>query len=147
MEKLRVDKWLWAARFYKTRSLAADAVNKGQVLVNGQKPKPSRGIAIGDQLQISRNPQVFHVTVLALNDKRRPATEARLLYQESEDSIAQREIVAGQMKNEWAVARGLRGEGRPSKRQRRQIIRFQNTRPGDHEQSPENGPARSSPDD
>lgn len=126
-EKLRIDKWLWAARFFKTRSSATDAVNKGQVLVNGQKPKPSRGIGVGDTLSIFRSPQEFTVTVLALNEKRRPAAEARLLYLESEESIVRREATAAQLRDEWAVVRGLRGEGRPTKRQRRQIIRFQTT--------------------
>ncbi len=123
-EKLRIDKWLWAARFFKTRSNASDAVSKGQVLVNGQKPKPSRGIAVGDVLDISRDTTKYTVTVLALLDKRRPAVEARALYQESEESIALREASAQQRKDEWTVMRGLRGEGRPSKRQRRQIVRF-----------------------
>ena len=130
-EKLRIDKWLWAARFYKTRSAATDAVQKGQIMVNGQRPKPSRGVAVGDTLSITRSPHTFVVTVLALNDKRRPAAEARQLYTESEQSIAQRELVTAQLKDEWAVVRGLRGEGRPSKRQRRQIIRFQSSQASD----------------
>lgn len=130
-EKLRIDKWLWAARFYKTRSSATGAVNKGQVLVNGQKPKPSRGISVGDVLSIDRSSQLFTVTVMALNEKRRSATEARLLYEESDESIALREIATAQLKDEWAVVRGLRGDGRPSKKQRRQIIRFQNSQSSD----------------
>lgn len=125
MEKLRLDKWLWAARFYKTRSAATDAISKGRVSVNGQTTKPSRNISIGDNLLINRIPYRYEVTVLGLNDKRRPATEARELYEESEQSIRAREEEAEKFKADRMISRGLRGSGRPSKRQRRQIIRFQ----------------------
>jgi len=124
-ERLRIDKWLWAARFFKTRSIASNAVSKGQVLVNGQKPKPARGLSVGDVLQITRDNTQYTVTVLALSDKRRPAVEASALYTENEESIQKREAATQQRRDEWSVMRGLRGEGRPSKRQRRQIVRFQ----------------------
>lgn len=125
MEKLRLDKWLWAARFYKTRSAATDAINKGRVAVNGQTTKPSRNISVGDCLLINRIPYRFEVTVLGLNDKRRPASEARELYQESDQSIQARQEEAERFKADRMISQGLRGSGRPSKRQRRQIIRFQ----------------------
>lgn len=125
MEKLRIDKWLWAARFYKTRSAATDAVNKGRITVNGQSTKPSRNIAAGDTLSINRIPYRYEVTVLGLNAQRRPAPEARALYIESDASIAAREAESNVLRNERLVSSGLRGSGRPNKRQRRQIIRFQ----------------------
>jgi len=125
MDKQRIDKWLWAARFYKTRSAATSAINKGRVSVNDQSTKPSRLITIGDRLNINKIPYRFVVTVQGLNDQRRPAMEARELYVESEASIAAREAEAAFLRNERLISSGLRGSGRPSKRQRRQIIRFQ----------------------
>lgn len=148
-EKLRIDKWLWAARFFKTRRTASDAVSKGQVLVNGQKIKPSRNIAIGDVLEISREAGEYTITILALNDKRRPASEASLLYEESEESIRQRELSSLQRKQDWLVARGLRGEGRPNKRQRRQIVRFrtnQNAYSSEHSSTGDNNDKSDDPE-
>lgn len=127
MDRQRIDKWLWAARFYKTRSAATDAIAKGQVEVNGQKPKPSRNISAGDSVSVFRTPYLYELTVLGLNEHRRPAAEAQTLYEESDNSIAARADVALQQKTERMVNRGLSGDGRPSKRQRRQIIRFQTT--------------------
>ncbi len=124
---MRLDKWLWAARFYKTRSLAADAIGKGRIQVNEQRIKRSRTIGIGDTVQIQRNPFSYHINVLGLNDQRRPAVEAQTLYSESDASIAERERVAATLRNEHIISRGLMGTGRPHKRQRRQIIRFQNS--------------------
>jgi len=125
-ERLRIDKWLWAARFFKTRSVAHDAIAKNRVKVDGQRIKPSRTVQVGDTIQIEKSPYVFDVTVLALNDKRRPASEASLLYSESADSIAAREVQSANSRLEYQVHAGLAGSGRPSKNQRRQIIRFQN---------------------
>ena len=123
---MRVDKWLWAARFFKTRSIANDAIAKNRVRVGGQRIKPSRSLQIGDTVQIEKPPYVFDVTVLGLNDKRRPASEASLLYQESDESIATREELAQSVRANYQMQSGIAGTGRPSKKQRRQIIRFQN---------------------
>jgi len=123
---MRVDKWLWAARFFKTRSIANDAIAKNRVRVGGQRIKPSRSLQIGDTVQIEKPPYVFDVTVLGLNDKRRPASEASLLYEESDESIAAREELAQSVRANYQMQSGIAGTGRPSKKQRRQIIRFQN---------------------
>jgi len=126
LNRLRIDKWLWCARFFKTRSVATDAISKNRVRVDGQRIKPSRTVQIGDTVQIEKPPYVFDVTILGLNDKRRPASEAALLYEESEASIAARKVQSASAKLEYQTQVGLAGAGRPSKKQRRQIIRFQN---------------------
>jgi len=132
INRLRIDKWLWAARFFKTRSIATDAIAKNRVRVGGQRIKPSRSIQVGDTVQIEKPPYTFDVTVLALNDKRRPASEASLMYEESEQSIATRASQSASARLNYQVQAGLAGDGRPSKKQRRQIIRFQNQ----HDQAP-----------
>lgn len=132
LNRLRVDKWLWAARFFKTRSIATDAIAKNRVRVDGQRIKPSRTVQVGDTVQIEKPPYVFEVTVLGLNDKRRPASEAALLYEESAQSIAARESTRADARMNYQMQAGLAGTGRPSKKQRRQIIRFQNL----HDQTP-----------
>ncbi len=121
-----MDKWLWAARFFKTRSIAADAISKNRVRIDGQRIKPSRTLQVGNTVQIEKPPYRFDVTVLGLNDKRRPASEAALLYQESEESIAARDQARDSLRIERQLHVGLAGVGRPTKKQRRQIIRFQN---------------------
>jgi len=124
--KLRIDKWLWAARFFKTRSMASDAIAKNRVRVAGQRIKSSRTISVGDMILIEKPPYEFEVQVLNLNDQRRPASEAVLLYQETDDSVEQRELLRSRLRNDRIARLGLAGSGKPSKRQRRQIIRFQN---------------------
>ncbi len=124
--KLRIDKWLWAARFFKTRSMASDAIAKNRVRVAGQRIKSSRTISVGDMILIEKPPYEFEVQVLNLNDQRRPASEAVLLYQETDDSVEQRELLQSRLRNDRIARLGLAGSGKPSKRQRRQIIRFQN---------------------
>ena len=124
--KLRLDKWLWAARFFKTRSMAADAVSKNRVQVDGQRVKPSRTIAPGTAVAIEKGPYVFEVTVLALNEERRPASEAQGLYEESAESVERRRALAARLRADREARLGLAGDGRPNKKQRRQIIRFQN---------------------
>ena len=126
IERQRLDKWLWAARFYKTRSTASSQIQKGRVSVNGQRGKPSRLIGVGDQVIVQKIPYNFEITVIALNEQRRSATEAQTLYEESAESIEQRTEEAARRRAERAADQGLRGEGRPTKRQRRQIIRFRN---------------------
>lgn len=124
--KLRIDKWLWAARFFKTRSMASDAIAKNRVRVDGQRIKASRTISVGDRVQIEKPPYEFDVTVLGLSDQRRGAKEAVLLYQETDDSVERRAVLSARLRNDRMARLGVAGAGRPSKRQRRQIIRFQN---------------------
>lgn len=121
-DKLRLDKWLWAARFFKTRQPAHEALELGRVLVNGERVKASRVARVGDLLQVRIDKLVYNVTILALASQRRPAAEARLLYSESEESIAAREHQIGLQKAEHASF--PYGEGRPTKKARRDIIRF-----------------------
>ena len=122
MSGIRIDKWLWAARFFKTRSLATDAVSGGKVRLNEAPTKPSRDVKPGDRLEISNGDTRWQVVVLALSDKRGPAPEARLLYEETAASIAERE--AEQQRRQLALEPAAEIHGRPTKRDRRQIDRF-----------------------
>ena len=124
-DKLRLDKWLWAARFFKTRSLAKAAVEGGKVQLGGQRVKVSREISAGDILQIRQGWDERVVVVKALSEQRRGAPEAQLLYEETADSIAKREEAAAARK----AAGGMidRPAQRPDKRQRRQIHRFKDS--------------------
>lgn len=118
----RLDKWLWAARFYKTRSLAVEAINGGKVHLNNNRVKPSRTIKPDDVLTISKPPYEHIITVLGLAKQRRPAPEAQQLYIESETSINKREKLHKELENQPL---GFRFEkGRPNKRDRRHIIKF-----------------------
>ena len=119
--KLRIDKWLWAARFFKTRSLAIAAIESGKVEVNEVRVKPAKAVDIGDLLEISLGPYQFVVEVLGLSDKRGPAPQAQKLYKETEASIKCREELAFQRK---AQAQNDTREGRPTKKDRRDIERF-----------------------
>lgn len=119
---MRLDKWLWAARFFKTRTLASDAISGGKVQLNGARIKPSREVKIGDRLEIANSETRWELTVLALSDKRGPAPEARLLYEESQASIASRE--AQRETRQLVVDPAADLHGRPTKRDRRQINRF-----------------------
>jgi len=118
MERLRLDKWLWAARFHKTRSLACEEIDKGRVLVNGGVAKPARELKVGDSVLLRSGPVSRTVTVLALSDKRGPAPVAALLYQETEDSLRQRQQAAEQRRLAPEPALSL-SQGRPTKRDRR----------------------------
>lgn len=120
--KLRLDKWLWAARFFKTRSLAKAAIEGGKVHLDGQRVKVSKEICVGALLQIRQGWDERVVVVKALSDQRRGAPEAQLLYQETAESIARREAEASARK----AAGGMvdRPARRPTKKQRRQIHRF-----------------------
>ena len=124
-DKVRLDKWLWAARFFKTRALATEAINGGHVHLNGSRPKPSRNLSIGDELTIKKGQDSFEDTVLLLADKRGPATIAQQLYAEDEASRLKREEMAEQRRLEAAAQ--PRQQKRPDKQGRRQIIRFINT--------------------
>ena len=118
MEKLRIDKWLWAARFYKTRSLACDDIDKGRVEINGVVVKPAREVKAGDSLQLRMGPVTLTVTVLTVSDKRGPAPVAALLYKETEESIRSRQLAAEQRRLAPEPALTLT-QGRPTKRDRR----------------------------
>ncbi|HPE58866.1 MAG: RNA-binding S4 domain-containing protein [Thiothrix sp.] len=123
LDALRLDKWLWAARFFKTRALAVEAVNGGHVQVNEERVKPSRNIRIGDEVRIRKGADTWKVTVLALNDKRRPAREAALLYQEDEYQREQREAEI-EMRRLHGVNVRVR---KPDKRERRKLDAFKNS--------------------
>lgn len=119
-EKLRLDKWLWAARLYKTRSLAATEIAKGRVLVNNQQAKPAREVVIGDCLSVRKEEPPIHVRVLAISSIRGPAVVARLLYEETAESIAARERAAEMRRLAPEPAQDMLA-GRPTKRDRRLI--------------------------
>lgn len=120
LDKIRLDKWLWAARFYKTRSLASDEIGKGRVLVNGQPAKPAREVGAGDLVTVRKIDPPIHVRVVAVSAVRGPAPVARQLYEETADSIAARERAAEMRRLAPEPALGL-SEGRPTKRDRRRI--------------------------
>ncbi len=126
-DRVRLDKWLWAARFFKTRSLAKAAIEGGKVHLGGQRVKVSKEISIGDTLQIRQGWDDRIIVVLALSDQRRGAPEAQSLYQETAESSARREAAAAARK----AAGGMidRPAHRPTKKQRRQIHRFKDTMP------------------
>ena len=116
--KFRIDKWLWAARFFKTRSLSVDAIECGKVLWNGVRVKPAKSLVVGDMLTIRMGPYQFVVEVLALSSNRGPAPQAQLLYRETEESILRRKALSDEIKSQPAPT-FLRG--RPTKRDRREI--------------------------
>lgn len=118
--KVRLDKWLWAARFYKTRSLSSDEIDKGRVTVNGQVAKPSRDVKPGDVLELRSGPVVRTVVVRALSGVRGPAPVAALLYDETDESLARRQDQAEQRRLAPEPALALQ-QGRPTKRDRRDM--------------------------
>lgn len=124
---MRLDKWLWAARFFKTRALATEAVNGGKVHLNDNRVKPGREVKVGDSLSIQRGGYTFEISVLGINKQRRPAKEAQLLFEESEASIVARQELAANQK--LANSGMAHSERRPNKRERRHIIKF--TRKGE----------------
>jgi ribosome-associated heat shock protein Hsp15 len=124
---IRLDKWLWAARFYKTRSLATAAISGGKVHVNGERVKPSRDARIGDSISLTRGKEPLEVMVRALSDKRGPAAAAQALYEETTASINERAARAVLRKSRALT--NPAPEKRPDKRSRRNIIRF--TKRGD----------------
>ena len=118
---MRIDKWLWAARFYKTRSIASDAVEGGHVEVNGERAKPAKQIKPGDELRIRLNQNTFVVHVRGLSERRGPARDAQLLYEETAESRVERERLAEQRR--LAPAPAYEEGGRPTKRDRRDLSR------------------------
>ena len=125
-DKLRIDKWLWAARFFKTRGLAVDAVEAGRVTMNEARIKPAKAIGAGDHLVIRLGQYHFEVEVLGLSNKRGPASEAQKLYRESDQSKARRAEIAANLK---ALPQPI-FKGRPTKRDRREIERFESETKG-----------------
>ena len=121
-DTMRIDKWLWAARFYKTRALATQAVTGGKVHMNGERIKPARKLVPGDRLAIRKGPYQFDITVERLCTQRRPAATARTLYSESGESIQTRHALYRERKLQGVSAR--QRERRPDKRTRRLIHRF-----------------------
>lgn len=120
MEQLRIDKWLWAARFYKTRSLASDDIVKGRVQVNDQLAKPAREVKVGDVVMLRQGPVSRTIKVLGISAQRGPAPVAQLLYAETAESIAAREHAAAQRRLAGEPSEAIE-HGRPTKRDRRNI--------------------------
>ena len=125
-DKLRIDKWLWAARFFKTRSLAVEAVESGKVTMNEVRIKPAKAIGMGDHLDIRLGQYHFEIEVLGLSNRRGPAPEAQKLYRESDESKARRAEIAANLK---ALPQPT-FKGRPTKRDRRDIERFESATRG-----------------
>ena len=121
-DSVRLDTWLWAARFYKTRALASDAVTGGKVHLGGNRVKPSRRVKIDDCFEIQRGFELYEVIVTGISDRRGSASDAQNLYQETETSVEKRNDEAE--KRKLAMMQRPRSETRPDKRQRRKIRQF-----------------------
>lgn len=119
---MRLDKWLWAARFFKTRALAQKHIELGRILVNGMKVKNSKNITVGDTIDLTLNSLPYKIKVAALNHQRRPAPEARLLYTEDMDTAARRE--QQRLLDQASRVSAAYPDGRPTKRDRRQLDRM-----------------------
>jgi ribosome-associated heat shock protein Hsp15 len=120
MEKLRIDKWLWAARFYKTRSLAVDEIDKGRVRINDLEAKPAREVKVGDTVALRQGPVTRTLTVLGISNQRGAAPVAQQLYLETEESIALR-VVAAEQRRLHPEPASSQEHGRPTKRDRRTL--------------------------
>jgi len=118
---MRLDKWLWAARFFKTRSLAAAAIAAGHVSVNGERAKAAKALRAGDAIEIRKPPFVHSIVVRALSERRGPAAEAQALYEETVESRSRRMQVAAELRG---VSAGPRFRGRPTKKDRRDYERW-----------------------
>ena len=121
-EKVRLDKWLWAARFFKTRSLAAEAIGAGHVEVNGERVKRAKGVQAGDRVTVRLGQYLHHVIVRDVADRRGPASVAATLYEETPESRAAREQRRGEMQSLSSAF--AYGEGKPTKKERRELDRF-----------------------
>ena len=126
IESLRIDKWLWAARFFKTRSLAAQAVSGGLVRIADQRIKASRRVRRGEIVHVRRGVQEWDVVVKGLRDERRPAPQAQTLYEETPASIERR--TSERARREQAEMRRARAQGRPTKRERRALVHWRERR-------------------
>ena len=127
MDSLRIDKWLWAARFYKTRSLAAEEIGKNRVQVNGQDAKASREVRPGDRVRLRQGPVEREVVVRGISAIRGPASVAQQLYEETPESVQRREAAAQQRRLAMEPALAIE-QGRPTKRDRRQMDKAWNDR-------------------
>ena len=125
-ERVRLDKWLWAARFYKTRALAADAIDGGKVEVNGERTRRSRLLGVGDSVRVRKRPFEQIVVVRGLSEQRGPAAAAATLYEETPDSRRAREETATQLRAMGPPV--FREQGRPSKKERRDLDRWRRGR-------------------
>ena len=123
-DSIRLDKWLWAARFFKTRKLAAEAISGGKVHLNNQRAKPGKEISIGARLTISKDQYSWDITVTGINNQRRPAQEASLLYQETEASRLKRQQLIIQQREERSLLEHSERPHKPNKKERRLIHRF-----------------------
>ena len=121
-DHVRLDSWLWAARFFKTRSLAARAIDGGKIQLNGERAKRSKAVRAGDEVRARLGPYEFHVYVRGLAERRGPASEAARLYEESAAGKRARELLAHQLRVAPAIT--YEGKGRPTKRDRREIERL-----------------------
>ena len=122
--QVRLDKWLWAARFFKTRSMAREAISGGKVHLNGNRAKPARTLTPGDELRIQRGEDEYIITVVELSSRRGPAAVAQTLYEESNEHRERRERLTQERRLQHQQDAGR--ERRPDKRQRRRLIRFKN---------------------
>jgi ribosome-associated heat shock protein Hsp15 len=123
MDRVRIDKWLWAARFYKTRSQATEAVDGGKVELNGARVKPAKDVKVGDEVRIRLGPYEHHLVVRALSDRRGSASVAQTLYEETPESIAARE----KLREDHRLAPAMfvyEEKGRPTKKDRRALADF-----------------------
>ncbi len=130
MDKLRIDKWLWAARFYKTRSLATDEIDKGRVSINGQEVKPAREVKVGDTVSLRREGSTRTVVVKGVSDVRGPAPVAQQMYEETAESLQERQRAAEQRRYAREPALAIE-HGRPTKRGRRELDEAQRQGWGD----------------
>ena len=122
-KRIRIDKWLWAARFYKTRAKAAAAVSGGKIDLNGDRAKPAKAVKEGDQLVLRIGAYEWDIAIAALSERRGPASEAQQLYSETQQSREARAERAAQLKEERQSV-PIYAKGRPTKRERRNIIKF-----------------------
>ena len=119
---VRLDTWLWCARFFKTRALAAQAVDGGKVVVNGARAKRAKALKVGDRVRLRKGPFVYHLSVRGLSERRGPTAAAARLYEEDADTKALRERLAEQLR--IAPSARFEGKGRPTKKQRRDLDRL-----------------------
>ncbi len=124
LDGTRIDKWLWAARFFKTRSLATEAVDGGRIEINGNRAKPSREVKPGDRVAVSLGRETRSVVVRGILERRGPANVAQQLYEETPESIARREEASAARRLQAEPALERQGEGRPTKRERRVLERW-----------------------
>ncbi|MEO7085537.1 MAG: RNA-binding S4 domain-containing protein [Gemmatimonadaceae bacterium] len=122
-DRVRLDKWLWAARFYKTRGIASEAIASGKIEVNGDRPKPAKTLKVGDEVRLRQGPYEHILIVRILSDRRGPATVAQTLYSETEASKAERERLSSQLKMA-PPAFVFEEKGRPTKKDRRDLSNF-----------------------